>query len=107
MKIRPLLVALLSFPCLLGSVVRAQSQRLQPCSFNGGRWIQVRNVDMGRTFRLEWSDGPRMTYTWVGANADRHNLTDSLGGAWNFSDFRNGRGFRLYNLSNGNRIVCD
>lgn len=106
-RLQPLLCSLAWLALLAGTAARAQSQRTQPCSFNGGRWIQVRHVDMGPTFRLEWSDGPRMTYTWVGSTADRHNLTDSLGGAWHYSDQKNGRGFSLSNLSNGNRIVCD
>ena len=84
----------------------AGERRLQPCQFNGGKWIQVRNIDNGPAFTLEWDDGPRMTYVWKGSNADRWNITDTKGGAWIYSDHRNGGGFTLTNLDNGNTIKC-
>ena len=86
---------------------KGQSPRIQPCSFNGGQWIQTRNIDKGRTFSLEWSDGPRMTYAWVGSSGDTRNVVDSLGGAWQFNAHAKDGGFTLYNSQNGNRIVCD
>ena len=100
-KISPLLTLLLiALPGLAGE------RRLQPCQFNGGKWIQVRSVDNGSAFTLEWDDGPRMSYVWRGANADRWNITDSLGGRWQYFDHRTGGGFTLTNLENGNKIKC-
>ena len=49
---------------------------------------------------------PRMSYVWRGSNADRWNITDTLGGRWNLYDYRNGRGVKLTNLDNGNTIRC-
>lgn len=78
----------------------------QYCQFNGGRSISVRNTDNGGAFTLQWSDGPRMTYVWRGSNADRWNITDTLGGRWNYYDHRTKGGFTLRNLQNGNVIQC-
>lgn len=85
---------------------KAQSTRSQMCSYTDGKWIKTRNTDMGSSFMIKWSDGPRMTYKWVGSNADLHNLSDSIGGTWNYSDHRNGSGFTLVNLKNRNKVRC-
>ncbi|MDH4405995.1 MAG: hypothetical protein QE276_08310 [Cyanobium sp. D14.bin.5] len=77
------------------------------CQFNKGKPIAASLADNGRAFTLKWADGPRQSYVWVGSNADMHNLTDSLGGKWHYSDHRNGRGFSLWNIDNRNRIDCD
>jgi hypothetical protein len=85
----------------------AQDIKIQPCSFNGGRWIQTRFIREGKGFRLDWSDGPKMTYTLAsGENADIQYL-DSLGGRWRYSVSSANKGFTLYNPKNGNKIVCD
>ena len=77
------------------------------CQFNKGRPIAASTVDNGAAFTLRWADGPKQSYVWVGSNADLHNMTDSLGGRWHYSDHRNGRGFTLWNLDNRNLIDCD
>jgi len=85
----------------------AQDIKIQPCSFNGGRWIQTRSIREGKGFRLDWSDGPKMTYTQAsGDNADIQYL-DSLGGQWRYSASTANKGFTLYNPKNCNKIVCD
>lgn len=87
------------------SVRNVKSQN-RICKFNNGSWIDVDSVDRGSTFSLNWNDGKKMTYQWVGSNADRHNITDTLGGKWRYSDHRTKGGMTLTNLSNGNKIVC-
>ena len=77
-----------------------------PCQFNDGKWIQVESIDNASTFTLIWDDGPKMTYSWVGSNADRWNITDALGGKWNYNDHRTKGGFTLTHLENGNKIKC-
>jgi len=84
----------------------ATTTRAQPCQYNDGQWLEVVSIDRGSTFTLVWSDGPKQTYRWVGSNADRHNITDSLGGRWRYSDHRTRGGFTLTNLDNGNQIRC-
>ena len=85
----------------------AQDIKIQPCSFNGGRWIQTRFIREGKGFRLDWSGGPKITYTLAsGENADIQYL-DSLGGRWRYSASLANKGFTLYNPKNGNKIVCD
>ena len=80
--------------------------RMQPCQYNDGKWIQVRSTDNGGAFTLEWDDGPRMSYVWRGSNADRWNITDTLGGRWQYFDHRNQGGFTLTNIDNVNKIKC-
>ena len=82
------------------------SERFQPCQFNSGKWIQIRNLDNGPAFTLEWDDGPKMTYVWRGSNADQWNITDTKGGRWHYHDHRSGGGFELTNLDNKNEIRC-
>jgi len=77
------------------------------CQFNKGRTTAASTVDNGGAFALKWADGPKQSYVWVGSNADMHNLTDSLGGRWHYSDHRNGKGFSIWNLDNRNLIECD
>ena len=84
----------------------AGERRFRPCQFNRGKWIQVLSIDNGPKFTLAWDDGPRMTYTWIGSNADRWNITDTLGGKWNYYDHRTQGGMTLTNLDNGNTIKC-
>ena len=84
----------------------AQDIKIQPCSFNGGRWIQTRYVPEGRGFKLDWSDGPKMTYTLAKPDDTTQQVTDSLGGKWRFNVSAGNEGFTLSNLINGNRIVC-
>ncbi|MFZ4567146.1 MAG: hypothetical protein ACOYMY_11865 [Prochlorococcaceae cyanobacterium] len=84
----------------------AQDINIQPCSFNGGEWIQARYVPERRGFRLDWSDGPKITYALAsGDNAVIHYM-DSLGGRWRYSASIANMGFTLYNPKNGNKIVC-
>ena len=85
----------------------AQTAKTQPpCSYNGGRFIPVKHIDNGGAFTLAWSDGPKMTYVWRGANMDKWNVTDTLGGRWHYGDYRDGGSFALTNLDNGNQIRC-
>jgi hypothetical protein len=85
----------------------AQTAKNQPpCSYNGGRFIPVKHIDNGGAFTLAWSDGPKMSYIWRGANMDKWNITDTLGGRWHYSDYRDGGSFALTNLDNGNQIRC-
>ena len=85
----------------------AQDIKIQPCSFNGGRWIQTRYVPEGRGFKLDWSDGPIMTYTLASGDNAVIQYLDSLGGRWRYSASSTNKGFALYNPKNGNKIVCD
>jgi len=85
----------------------AQTAKTQPqCSYNGGRFIPVKHIDNGGAFTLIWSDGPKMTYVWRGANMDAWNVTDTLGGRWHYGDYKDGGSFALTNLDNGNQIRC-
>jgi len=84
----------------------AQDIKIQPCSFNGGRWIQTRYVPEGRGFKLDWSDGPKMTYTFAKPNDITQKVTDSLGEKWGYNASTENEGFTLSNLTNGNRIIC-
>ena len=84
----------------------AQAQTAQSCSFNGGRRIPVQIVEMGGVFRIEWSDGPKMTYTRLDVGTDRPNIIDNLGGYWYWNSHRDGIGFNLYNPNNQNEISC-
>jgi hypothetical protein len=84
----------------------AQDIKIQPCSFNGGKWIQTRYVPEGRGFKLDWSDGPKMTYTLAKPDDTTQQVTDSLGGKWRYNKSTGNEGFSLSNLANGNRIVC-
>ena len=85
----------------------AQDITIQPCSFNGGRWIQTRSVREGKGFRLDWSDGPKMTYTLASGDNAVIQYLDSLGGRWRYNASSTNKGFTLYNPKNGNKIVCD
>jgi hypothetical protein len=85
----------------------AQDIKIQPCSFNGGRWIQTRSVREGKGFRLDWSDGPKMTYTLASGDNAVIQYLDALGGRWRNSASSANKGFTLYNPKNGNKIVCD
>jgi hypothetical protein len=85
----------------------AQDIKIQPCSFNGGRWIQTRSVREGRGFRLDWSDGPKVTYTLASGDNAVIQYLDSLGGRWRYYASTANNGFTLYNPQNGNKIVCD
>ena len=100
-----LAAAAFTFSAFVAQAAAGESE-FRPCQYNGGKWIQVRVIDNGGAFTYEWDDGPRMSYVWRGSNADRWNITDTLGGRWNFYDFRNGRGVKLTNLDNGNTIRC-
>jgi hypothetical protein len=85
----------------------AQTAKTQPpCSYNGGRFIPVKHIDNEGAFTLAWSDGPKMTYVWRGANMDEWNITDTLGGRWHYGDYKDGGSFALTNLDNGNQIRC-
>lgn len=85
----------------------AQDLKIQPCSFNGGRWIQTRSVRQGKGFRLDWSDGPIMTYTLASGDSAVIHYLESLGGRWRYSASTVNNGFTLYNPKTGNKIVCD
>ena len=85
----------------------AQDIKIQPCSFNGGRWIQTRFVREGRGFGLDWSDGPKVTYTLASGDKAVIQYLDSLGGRWRYNASTANNGFTLYNPQNGNKIVCD
>ena len=93
------------FPEEIKTRMKTKSTKI-PCQFNDGKWIQVESIDNAKTFTLIWDDGPRMTYRWVGSNADRWNIADKLGGKWNYNDHRTKGGFTLTNLTNGNKIKC-
>jgi hypothetical protein len=79
---------------------------IQPCRFNGGKWIQVKTVKEGGRFTLNWADGPRMTYTLERSGSNTLHALDSLGGQWDLKSTSANGGLSLYNPSNGNRIVC-
>jgi hypothetical protein len=85
----------------------AQDSKIQPCSFNGGRWIQTRSIREDKGFRLDWSDGPKMTYTLASGDNAVIQYLDPLGGRWRYSASSANKGFTLYNPKNGNKIVCD
>jgi hypothetical protein len=85
----------------------AQDIKIQPCSFNEGRWIQTLFIRDGKGFRLDWSDGPKMTYTLASGDNAVIQYLDSLGGRWRYSASSANKGFTLYNPKNGNKIVCD
>ncbi|KZR72710.1 hypothetical protein PMIT1313_00066 [Prochlorococcus marinus str. MIT 1313] len=99
-------LAAIAVALLSASPTLAGERRLQPCQYNSGKWIQVRSIDNGSTFTLEWDDGPRMSYTWRGSNLDHWNVTDTKGGRWHYTDHRNQGGFTLMNINNGNQIKC-
>lgn len=84
----------------------ASTQRTQFCRFNGGEKIRARIVDMGKVFRIEWSDGPKMTYTRLDVRPDEANIIDSLGGYWYWNSHRTAEGFNLINAINNNEINC-
>ena len=96
--------SLVAIEALMPKTAQADERRFQPCQYNGGKWVQVQVSS--DPFHLKWDDGPQMTYTWVASVADRWNLTDKLGGRWNYSDHRTFGGFTLTNIDNGNRIKC-
>ena len=93
------------FPKEIAPRMKTKTTKI-PCQFNDGKWIQVENIDDVKTFTLIWDDGPKMTYRWVGSSADRWNITDTLGGQWNYYDHRTKGGFTLTNLANKNKIKC-
>jgi hypothetical protein len=101
-----LLIPLAAFTLCFAGEAQARPDDLW-CQVNEGRPIAASQVDNGGAFTLRWSDGPKQSYVWVGISADLHNITDSLGGKWHYSDHRNGRGFTLWNLDNRNLIKCD
>lgn len=105
MKVRPWTL-MISALLWANAGASAQAQQWRSCTFNGGARIQVRIVEMGDVFRLEWSDGPRMTYTRLDVGPDKPNIIDNLGGYWYWNSHRNGVGFNLYNPSNQNEITC-
>ena len=84
----------------------AQNIKIYPCSFNGGRWIQTRYVPEGRGFKLDWSDGPKMTYILAKPDDTTQQVTDSLGGKWRYNKSTGNEEFSLSNLANGNSIIC-
>ena len=107
MKGKFLFIGLLAFLAIYPAA-NAQSQETRFCSFNGGRRVQARIVDMGESFRIEWSDGPKMTYMRLNVGRpDRPNIVDKLGGYWWFTSHRDGVGFNLHSNSNANEINCE
>jgi len=105
-KPRPFFHLLCCFAVLPWGQAIAQNINIQSCSFNGGRWIQTRYINEGRKFRLDWSDGPKMTYTLTRPGDDTQQALDSLGGQWRYKASTANGGLTLYNPTNGNRIVC-
>jgi len=103
---RSLLYLICCFTVLPCGRAIAQDVNVQRCSFNGGRWIQTRSVREGSGFMLDWSDGPRMTYTLLSPRGTTQYASDSLGGKWRYNAFTGSEGFALDNVANGNRIVC-
>jgi hypothetical protein len=85
------------FAVLPWSRASAQDIKIQPCSFNGGRWIQTRYVPEARGFKLDWSDGPKMTYTLAKPDDTTQQVTDSLGGKWHYNKSTGNEGFSLSN----------
>jgi len=106
-KQRSFFYLLLSFAMFPSGQAIAQDIKIYPCSFNGGRWIQTRYVPEGRGFKLDWSDGPKMTYTLASGDNAVIQYVDSLGGRWRYSASSANKGFTLYNPKNCNKIVCD
>ena len=106
-KQRSFFYLLLCFAMFSSGQAIAQDIKIYPCSFNGGRWIQTRYVPEGRGFKLDWSDGPKMTYTLASGDNAVIQYLDSLGGRWRYSASSANKGFTLYNPKNGNSIVCD
>ena len=94
------------FAALPWGQASAQDIEIQPCSFNGGRWIQTRYIPVSLGFRLNWSDGPQMTYTLASGDNAVIQYLDSLGGQWLYNPSTGHEGFILHNVFNGNRIVC-
>lgn len=85
----------------------AQAQRTQFCRFNGGERVQASIIEAGDQLKIEWSDGPKMTYTRLNVGPDKPNIVDNLGGYWYWNSHRDGVGFNLYNASNHNEIRCE
>jgi hypothetical protein len=106
-KLRSFFYLLSCFALFPSGQALAQDITIQPCSFNGGRWIQTRFIREGKGFRLDWSDGPKMTYTLASGDNAVTQYFDSLGGRWRYSASSANKGFTLYNPKNGNKIVCD
>ena len=91
----------------ISSATNAQPRENRFCSFNGGGRVQVTIVDRGESFKIEWSDGPKMTYVRLNVGPGRPNVVDKLGGYWYWNSHRDGVGFNLYNPSNRNTINCE
>ncbi len=86
----------------------SQSSYKLACSFNSGTTIRADIIEAGATFRIDWADGVKMTYTRLNYdNPTLPNVRDSLGGRWYYTSHRTGVGFNLDNPDNGNQIVCD
>jgi len=84
-----------------------QDVRIQPCSFNGGRWIQTRSIREGKGFRLDWIDGSTLTSTLASRdNADIQYL-DALGGRWCYRASTANKRCTPYNPQDGHQNVCD
>ena len=88
------------------TAIPAHAQSVQSCSFNGGERIRVRVFDLADGFRIEWADGPKMSYTNLHVGGDTRKYVDRLGGEWWWNSHRDGIGFNLYNSDNQNEIRC-
>ena len=77
------------------------------CSIDGGASTTWFTKDEGKTFTLQNTPSNTSNFEWVGANADRHNVTSGMGQHFHYQDHRNGGGFTLYSLNDTKIIKCD
>ena len=77
------------------------------CSEDGNKPLPWFSKDEGRTFTLRDHEWRTTTFTWVGANLDRHNITSDKGTEFHYQDHRNGGGFTLTSLNDTKVIQCE
>ena len=97
--------ALTACSCLILAVpLPAQSLPWKDCDYND-RPIPCRDIH-GRdgSVRIEWKDGPAMTYRPVKEGFPLTTLRDNLGGTWQRQILVQGNAV-FTNTANGNRIV--
>jgi hypothetical protein len=56
----------------------AQDITIQPCSLNGGRWIQTRSIREGKGLRLEWFSVQKEVFTGDGTSLGYYQADASL-----------------------------
>lgn len=87
-------------PEFLNLESRGDMEENKSCSYNGKTPIPSKLTWRRTGFTINWSDGPRMSYTWNG----RSTVFDSLGGRWSYQGV--GNLLEMNNLGNGNSIRC-